>query len=113
MFSVFILDVSVYLYYFISVPHAPRGLTATMTNTTVELKWSEPSVSTGPITGYRVHWKNWTKEGEIDTGSTNSFYTLRYLSPHVDYTFKVLALTAAGPGKWSNEVNNRTKIGGK
>lgn len=97
-----------------SVPHAPRDLTLTKTtNTSAELRWSEPSVSTGPIVGYRVRWKNSSSEGEEDTKSKTPFYIVQHLTPNVEYTFRVLALTTAGPGEWSKGVKDRTKIGGE
>lgn len=99
---------------FVSVPHAPRNLTVTrMTNKTADLIWNEPLISTGPIITYRVHWQNSSSTGEEETRSTATFYTIRNLTPNVNYTFKVMALTEAGPGEWSVRVTGETKIGGE
>lgn len=101
-------------YFLFSVPHAPRDVTLSkVTNTSADLKWNEPSVSTGPIVGYRIQWKNSSSGGEEDTKSKNTFYTVRHLTPYVDYTFRVLALTAAGTGEWSKQVKDRTEVGGQ
>lgn len=84
-----------------------------MTNTTAELKWNEPLISTGPIITYRVRWQDSSITGEEDTRSTTTFYTVRNLTPNVNYTFEVTALTAAGPGEWSKRVTGQTKPGGE
>lgn len=84
-----------------------------MTNTTAELKWKEPSISTGPIIAYRVRWLNSSRSEQEETRLAATFYTVRSLTPNVNYTFEVRGLTSAGPGEWSRRVTGQTKLGGE
>ena len=58
-------------------------------------------------------WHNSTVGHEEDTSSNSTTYTVKGMWPYVNYTFKVLALTEAGPGAWSEEIVVQTDVGSK
>lgn len=96
----------------LSVPHAVEKFSTTQVgNTSINVAWNAPRVSTGPVLRYRVRWKNSTASGEEDTPSNSTRYKMQHLSPYVHYNLKALAITEAGPGPWSKEVTVRTEIG--
>ena len=96
------------------MPHAVQNFVAkTPKNTSIDLIWDAPRVSTGPILRYRIRWQNFSGYKEEDTKSDITHYTLQGLAPYVYYKLKCLALTEAGPGAWSEELTIQTDIGGK
>lgn len=104
-----------YIYLFIfSVPNAPKNLQKTfVSNTTVSLKWYAPPVLTGPLLFYRIVWKNGRSGGSEETPNNETFYTVKSLSPYDVYRFSVLAVSKAGAGESSEEIEVQTDVGGK
>ena len=96
------------------VPDAPGRLTAQAGGISViELRWTRPSSSgTSPVTGYQIQRSSTGTGGwrdlEDDTGNTRTSYEDTGLSPKTTRYYRVRAISAAGPGAWSNVAHATT-----
>ncbi len=89
------------------VTAAPTGLSTTPGNSSVALKWNAPAGdSANPVTGYRVDFSENGTEWRSAVGEgTATAYTIQNLTNGISYSFRVLALTAKGPGLTSSVVS--------
>ena len=91
-------------------PGAPRNLTGTANaDGTVTLRWDAPNDDS--VTGYQILRRR-PREGENtllvlvnDTGSTDTEYTDKDVTPDVGHAYRVKAINAVGLGRQSKFVN--------
>ena len=92
----------------VTVPSAPRNLTATASSHTIRLSWSAPSSTGGaPITSYKVY-RGTSAGGESSTPiatTTSTSFTNSGLSNGRRYYYRVAAVNSAGTSPKSNEVS--------
>lgn len=83
-----------------TAPAAPTGVTGTPRYQSVVLNWTAPSnVGGSPITGYQItSYANGVAGSPINTGSTDTSYTVTSLTVGTPYTFTVSATNAVGTG---------------
>ena len=97
----------------ITVPSAPRNLTADAGEDYVDLDWNAPADTGGAVVEaykYRQRkgsgsWRPWTA-----IGSTATRYTVTGLDPDAQYTFQVRAVNSEGDGTPSQTVTARTDM---
>ena len=95
----------------ITVPSAPRNLTADAGEDYVDLDWNAPADTGGAVVEaykYRQRkgsgsWRPWTA-----IGSTATQYRVTGLTPDTTYSFEVRGVNSAGDGTPSQTVNVRT-----
>ena len=85
-----------------TAPHAPEGLVAVPTPTSVMLAWVPPFNGGSPITGYQIRQDSgvWTDIPSSDSSTTS--YTVPNLSEQTSYTFYIRAVNTIGS---SDEVS--------
>ena len=91
-------------------PAAPREVTAEPSGeagTELTVTWTTPTFRGGkPISGYIVQWKsaneNYATTRQTNTRATTT--TIENLTKGTNYTLRVAAVSAAGRGLWSTEV---------
>jgi fibronectin type 3 domain-containing protein len=93
----------------VTVPSAPQGLTATGSNTAVQLSWSAPaSNGSAAVTSYNIY-RSTTTGGEgstpLKTGVTGTSFTDTGLTNGTTYYYTVAAVNSAGTGPQSSEAN--------
>nr|4U3H_A Chain A, FN3con [synthetic construct] len=78
-------------------PSPPGNLRVTdVTSTSVTLSWEPPP---GPITGYRVEYREAGGEWkEVTVPGSETSYTVTGLKPGTEYEFRVRAVNGAGEG---------------
>jgi fibronectin type 3 domain-containing protein len=87
----------------VTVPGAPRGLTAAAGDAQVSLSWQVPSSDGGAtITGYRVY--QGTSKKPV-AGVTGTGTTVKNLTNGTAYSFKVTAVNKAGEGPASGAAS--------
>ena len=94
------------------VPTAPASLTAALTganNSASVLNWGAPSNTSGySVIGYHIERNEpstgWTTL-VADTGNAGTVYTNTGLVAGINYTYRVLAITAVGEGPASNTAS--------
>ena len=90
-----------------TVPGAPTGLRATVSDQRVDLMWTAPASNGGQsITGYE--YEQGGSGTWISTGSTATSTTVRNLTNGQPYTFRVRAVNRVGPGAASAASPNIT-----
>ena len=90
----------------VSVPSAPRNLSATAENGQVSLSWQAPATGT-PVIEYEYKfdtYDNGTWQTWKITGSTSTSYTVTGLTNETLYAFLVRARNAGGAGTQSTKV---------
>ncbi len=93
------------------VPSAPRNLEAVGGDEQVTLSWEAPEDDGGfPITDYE-YLISGTGGGWISTGSTETTHTVTELVNGRVYLFQVRAVSAAGAGSSSNQVEVTPGVG--
>ena len=93
------------------VPSAPRNLEAIGGDEQVTLSWEAPEDDGGfPITDYE-YLISGTGGGWISTGSTETTHTVTELTNGRLYVFQVRAVSAAGAGASSNQVEVTPGVG--
>ena len=91
-----------------TLPGAPTTLTATASDTKVDLSWTTPANNSGdPVTGYSIY--QGTSAGAetllTSTSTTATTFPSTGLTNGTTYYFKVTAVTLAGEGPFSNEAS--------
>ena len=93
------------------------------TSTTLSVTWLPPSIPNGVLINYEVIYTGITsvnlvpmsffepRTRAIPTNETS--IVLLDLVPYSDYTVSVRASTSAGPGEYSEEINDRTEEDGE
>ena len=90
-----------------TVPGAPTGLSATVSDRRVDLMWTAPASDGGqPITDYE--YEQGGSGAWISTGSTATSYTIRNLTNGQPYRFRVRAVNSVGAGAASAASPNVT-----
>ena len=84
-------------------PDAPKGFSATATQTSITLSWQAPSENGGAdVAGYQVEWSSdgvdWT---ELAANTTDLSYEHASLKVGSEYRYRVAALNSAGAGAWA------------
>ena len=84
-------------------PDAPKGFSATATQTSITLSWQAPSENGGAeVTGYQVEWSpdgvDWS---ELETNTPERSYEHSSLSVGAEYRYRVAAINTAGPSAWA------------
>ena len=77
-----------------------------VTDTTVTLSWSPPSMPNGIITQYRVRFSR-SDNSDSRTRDTMNYilmYTVTGLASNTEYTFEVRAFTRVGGGDFSDDT---------
>ncbi len=93
----------------VSVPEAPRYVSASIGYTTASISWWSPANNGGsPITEYRVEMNvagtdTWSTVGT--TGITRRYLTVSNLTPNVLHTFRVFAVNVRGASVASQTVS--------
>ena len=109
------------LYFFLhcTVPSAPLNVTVVnKTSTALLVTWLPPTMPNGVLAMFMLRYTG------VSTGNPvpSSFYQLQYtnissprmstlvsdLVPYSNYTISVRAFTSAGPGEYSEEIEDRT-----
>jgi len=83
-----------------------------VTNTSVTLSWTAPNMSNGIIIHYNIEYKE-THESlynQLLSFGTSLNATITWLSPNTTYQFRVAAVTVAGCGPYTDEINLTTTI---
>ena len=77
-----------------------------VTDTTVTLSWSLPSMPNGIITEYRIRFsRSDNNDSDIqNTMNSISMYTVTGLASNTEYTFEVRAFTRVGSGPYSDDT---------
>lgn len=86
-----------------TLPGAPRALTLTAADASVEARWQAPQEDGGqPVSGYRLRWRSgagdW-RSGRAGAGQTA--YVVAGLVNGAAHEFQVRAINRAGEGAWS------------
>ncbi len=91
-----------------TLPGAPTALTATASDSEVDLSWTAPTNNGGePVTSYNIY-QGTSSGGETllqNTGTSATTFTSTGLTNGTTYYFKVTAVSGAGEGPVSNEVS--------
>ena len=91
---------------------APVLTAKTTTHDTVRLTWTEPTNQQDAITGYELehlHGDTWTALESLL--ATEREYEHLHLGPGEQWSYRVRALSGAGPGRWSNVAVTETPPG--
>jgi len=81
-------------------PDAPKGITATVTNTTIQLTWE----AIADATGYDIEIEDGLKL-ETVTGST---FTHEDLAPGTQHSYRIRAKNLGGATAWSEKITEST-----
>lgn len=95
------------------IPDPPEDLEfSDVSNQTLTLKWSPPSVIKGVITNYTVYWRNLDTAEDYQSATIDArVMQLEYLQPFTNYTAKVSAWTKIGQGLASEDKIQLTNEG--
>ncbi|CAL1294957.1 unnamed protein product [Larinioides sclopetarius] len=93
------------------VPSVPENVTEIeVDSVSIEIQWTEPSPSTGPIQFYTVQWSESLNLLEFQQAVTNATsYAIKNLIPLTSYDISVSAATDAGVGNWTPAIQVKTK----
>lgn len=90
-----------------TVPLAPTGLTATSTDTTITISFTQGSDGGSPITNYKYS-TNGSSYLYYFTPQTSSPFTISGLVPGISYTIRLKAVNAIGDSEVSESVTIST-----
>ena len=106
-----------------TVPSLPLSATvANKTSTTLLVTWLPPATPNGVLTSYEVYYKGVSSVNpvpasfyqplSVTVSAPNTSLVVPGLLPHSNYTISVRAFTSAGPGEYSEEIEDRTEEDG-
>ena len=107
-----------------TVPSTPLNVTvANKTSTTLLVIWMPPSTPNGVLTSYEVYLTGVFSVNSVNTSFFRPFsviistpttsLVLSDLVPYSNYTISVRAFTSAGPGEYSEVIEDRTEEDGE
>ena len=102
-----------------TVPSSPVNVTiASKTSTSLLVEWVSPVIPNGVLTSYEVTYTGVTSVNpvpesfvqplSIAVSAPNTSLVLSDLVPYSNYTISVRAFTNAGPGEYSEVIEDRT-----
>ena len=91
------------LCYYFPVPGPPRINNVSESSRSIFVDWVPPLFPNGVIRGYRVEWRNNTRNGVSWPSSDETQIILENLQPHTQYSVIITANTSAG---WGHSVNS-------
>ena len=96
---------------------------ANKTSTTLLLVWQPPVTPNGVLTSYEVYYAGVSSVNpvpasfyqplSVNISTPNTSIELLNLVPHSNYTISVGAFTSAGPGEYSEQIEERTEEDGE
>ena len=107
-----------------AAPSSPFNVTvANKTSTTLLVTWLSPTTPNGVLTNYEVTYtgvsavnpvpESFFQPLSVSVSAFHSSVALPHLVPYSNYTISVRAFTGAGPGEYSEEVEDRTEEDGE
>ena len=107
-----------------TVPSVPLTVTvANKTSTTLLVTWLPPSIPNGVLFSYEVYYRGESSLNPVpasffqplflSVSVPNTSLVLSDLVPYSNYTISVRAFTSAGPGEYSEEIEDRTEEDGE
>ena len=107
-----------------TVPASPLNVAiVNRTSTTQLVTWLPPSMPNGVLTSYEVTYigdfsanpvpASFFQPLSITVSAPNTSLVLQQLVPYSTYTISVRAFTSAGPGEYSEGIENRTEEDGE
>ena len=107
-----------------TVPFPPLNVTVLMkTSTALLVSWLPPSTPNGVLTSYEVYYTGEASLNPVPASfyhslsstisAPNTSLVLSDLVPYSNYTISVRAFTSAGPGEYSEVIEDRTEEDGK
>ncbi|ODN00699.1 Tyrosine-protein phosphatase 99A [Orchesella cincta] len=97
------------------VPEKPRNVTVTwVTDSMMELSWSEPAKPNGKIEGYRIYymWRNFTEVETVKQPLEHMKFALSGLEAYTEYKVWVKPFTWKNEGESSDAIVVKTDVRG-
>ena len=109
---------------FIAGPSPPLNVTVLMkTSTSLLVSWLPPSMPNGVLISYEVYYTGESSLNPVPASfyhslsstisAPNTSLVLSNLVPYSNYTISVRAFTSAGPGEYSEVIEDRTEEDGE
>ncbi|GBL94854.1 Phosphatidylinositol phosphatase PTPRQ [Araneus ventricosus] len=96
----------------VGIPFKPRNIKGDeVTNTSIFVKWNEPSPVRGPIEMYFIEWQEEGSAKWEQKSTVVPSYLIEELTPCRKYFIRVSAKTEAGLGNWTDPITVSTTTG--
>ena len=110
--------------FFYTAPSAPLNVTVlNKTSTSLLITWLPPTAPNGVVTSYEVYYRGVFSESlvpasfyqplSITVYAPSTSLLLEGVFPYSNYTISVRAFTNAGPGEYSERIEDRTEEDGE